>query len=190
MRQIILASTSPRRKQLMGLLGIKFKVVDSGYEEIIHKHLTHQELVRFLALGKAKAAAKKYPRAIIIAADTMVLFRRRALGKPGNKSEALAMLKSFSGKRQEIITGVVIMDAASGKKFAAVAKSKIYFKKLSVREILRYINSGEPFDKAGGYGPQGLGLNLIDKIDGDFTNALGLPMGVVYNALERLGVAV
>jgi len=190
MRQIILASTSPRRKQLMGLLNIKFKVVDSGYEEIIQKHLSNEQLVKFLALGKAQATAKKYPRAIIVAADTMVVFGGKVLGKPKNRAEAFNMLKSFSGKSQDVITGVAVVDAISGKKIVSATKSKTYFKKLSNKQISAYVNSGEPYDKAGGYNLQGLGLNLMGKIEGDFTNLLGMPMGVVLNALEGLGIAV
>lgn len=189
-RQIILASTSPRRLQLFWLLNIKFKVADSGYEEVVHKHLSHQELVRFLALGKANAAAKKYPKAIIVAADTMVSFQGKIIGKPKDKAEAVAMLKSFSGKVQTLVTGVVVMDAASGKKVVTVVASKIYFKKLSARDIFDYVRKANPYDKAGGYNLQGLGLNLIKKVEGDFTNNLGLPMGVVFNALQKLGAQV
>lgn len=190
MREIILASTSPRRKQLMRLLNIEFKVVDSGYEEIIHKHLSNEQLVKFLALGKARAAAKKYPKAIIIAADTMVVFGAKILGKPKNRAEAFSMLKSFSGNQQFVLTGVVVMDAASGKKFVSATKTKLYFKKLSNEAISSYVDSGEPFDKAGGYNLQGLGFNLIEKVEGSFTNCVGMPLEVVFNALERLGIAI
>jgi septum formation protein len=189
-RQIILASTSPRRLELFKLLNIEFKVVDSGYEEIVKNNLSHTELVKFLALGKAEAAAKKYPRALIVAADTMVSFRGEIIGKPKDKAEAIAMLKSFSGKVQILVTGVVVMDAASGKKVITVVTSKIYFKKLSERDILDYVRRANPYDKAGGYNLQGLGLNLIKKVEGDFTNNLGLPMGVVFNALQKLGVKI
>ena len=156
----------------------------------MHKHLSHQELVKFLALGKATAAAKKYPKAIIVAADTMVSFQGKIIGKPKDKAEAVAMLKSFSGKVQTLVTGVVVMDAASGKKVVTVVASKIYFKKLSARDIFDYVRKANPYDKAGGYNLQGLGLNLIKKVEGDFTNNLGLPMGVVFNALQKLGAQV
>ena len=189
-KKIILASVSPRRKELLKLLKIKFRVVESGYEEIMHEHLSHSELVKFLAMGKAKAAAKKYPESIIIAADTIVSFRGKAIGKPKNKQAALLMLKKFQGKPQEAVTGVVVMDAASGKILTAVKKSKIFFKKLSDREILEYIKSGEAYDKAGGYGPLGKGMNLIRKIRGDHTASLGLPMEFVFNALVKLGVKI
>jgi septum formation protein len=189
-KQIILASTSPRRRQLFKLLGLKFKAVDPGYEEIVDPKLSHTELVKFLALGKAHAAAKKYPNSVIVAADTMVSFNGKILGKPKNKKEAETMLKSFSGNAQDVLTGVVVLDASTKQVIVAVDKIKVYFKKLSTQDILSYIKTAEPFDKAGGYGPQGPGFNLIQKIEGEFTNILGLPMAVVFNALEKLGVKI
>lgn len=189
-RQIVLASISPRRKELLKLLKIKFKVIDSGYEEVMHKHFSHTELVKFLALGKALAAAKKYPKAIIIAADTIVSFKGKAIGKPKDKTDAFKMLKSFSGKIQYAVTGAVVMDAASNKVLAKVVKCKIYFKSLSDKETSAYIKTGEAYDKAGGYGPLGRGMNLIEKIKGDYTTAIGLPMEFVFNALRELGVKI
>lgn len=184
-KQIILASTSPRRKQLFELLHIKHRVVDPGYEEIVHKNLSHKELVMFLALGKARAAAKKYPRAVIVAADTMVSFKGKIIGKPKNRAEAVAMLKSFSGKIQGLVTGWVVLDAASGKTIKGFARSKIYFKKLSDKVIYNYIAKADPYDKAGGYNLQGEGLNLVKKIQDDFTNCLGIPMEQVFNAIQK-----
>lgn len=190
-RQIILASTSPRRRELLKLLKVKFKTVDSGYVEVMHKHLAHNELVKFLALGKARAAAKKYPGAIIIAADTIVSLQGKAIGKPKTKQEAYRMIKTFSDKKTHYaISGAVVLDAKTGRLFSVADSVKIYFKKLSKREILNYVNSGEAFDKAGGYGPLGKGLNLIQKIQGDYTTAIGLPMGFVVSALCQLGIKV
>jgi len=174
----------------MKLLKIKFKAVDSGYEEVMHGHLSHAELVKFLAHGKAKAAAKKYPKAVIIAADTIVSFQGKAIGKPKNKHEAVLMLKSFGQKTQDVVTGAVVMDAVNKKTFTTVVKTKIYFKKLSNRQISGYIKSGEAYDKAGGYGPLGKGLNLIKKLEGDYTTAIGLPMEFVLNSLLKLGVKI
>ena len=174
----------------MKLLKIKFKVVDSGYTEVMHKHLSHNELVKFLALGKARAAAKRYPKAIIVAADTIVSFQGKAIGKPRDKSDAIKMLKSFSGKPQDAVTGVVVLDASSKKVLTAVVECKIYIKNLSFAEISAYLKSGQAYDKAGGYGPLGKGLNLIKKIKGDYTTAIGLPMEFVFNALRQLGVEV
>lgn len=190
MRQIILASVSPRRREMFKLFGIKFKAVDSGYDEILQKHLNHEQQVVFLAVGKAKATAKKYPQAIIISADTMVLFGTKIIGKPKNIKDAEKMLKSFSGKSQTLMTGVAVLDAQSGQVLTHVEKSKIYFKKLTSADIAEYIKKGKPLDKAGGYNLQGFGFNLIQKIEGDFSNNLGLPMGVVYNFLQQLGIKI
>lgn len=190
MRKIILASVSPRREQVFKLLNVKFIIRDSGYVEVMHKHLPHEKLVKFLALGKARAAAKKYPSAIIVAADTIVSFQGKAIGKPKTLKEVTLMLKSFSGKPHTLITGTAVVDAKSGRTFSNVTKSRIYFRKLSTKEITAYVKSGEPFDKAGGYNLQGKGFNLIAKIEGDFTNNLGLPMGVVFNFLQRFRVKI
>ena len=191
MRQIILASISPRRKFLLSLLHLKFKVVDSQYEEVMHQHLPHQRLVQFLALGKARAAAKKYPNAIIVAADTIVSLGGRAIGKPKTKQEAYEMIKTFSDKKTHYaVSGAVVLDAKTHRVFTTADTVKIYFKKLSKQEILNYVDSGEAMDKAGGYGPLGRGLNLIQKIEGDYTTAIGLPMGFVVSALCQLGIKV
>jgi septum formation protein len=189
-RQIILASVSPRRREMFKLFGIKFKVADSGYEEILQKHLSHEEQVQFLAIGKAKGAAKKYPKAIIISADTMVLFGTKIIGKPKNIKDAEKMLKSFSGKTQILMTGMAVLDAQSGQVLTHVEKSKLYFKKLTTSDISEYIKKGKPLDKAGGYNLQGYGFNLIKKVQGEFTNNLGMPMTMVYNFLQELGVKI
>jgi len=189
-RIIILASVSPRRREIFKSFGIKFKTVNPAYKEILQKHLSHKDQVKFLALKKAESAAKQYPKAIIISADTMVLFGKKIIGKPKNLKDAEKMLKSFSGKPQTLLTGVAVLDAQSGQVLTHVEKSKLYFKKLSGEDIAEYLKKGKPLDKAGGYNLQGYGFNLIQKVQGDFTNNLGLPMGVVYNSLQKLGIKI
>lgn len=174
----------------MKLLKIKFKAVDSGYEEVMHKYMAHGELVKFLALGKARAAAKKYPKAVIIAADTIVSFRGKAIGKPKNRKEAFLMLKEFSGKTHSVFSGVAVLDARSKKVFSWHDTVKVTFKKLSAKEINNYLSFGQAMDKAGAYGPLGKGINLIEKIQGDITTDLGMPLGFVFNSLRKLGVKV
>ncbi len=174
----------------MKVLDIKFKAVDSGYEEVMHQHMGHRQLVMFLAFGKAKAAAKKYPSSIIIAADTIVSFKGKAIGKPKSKSEAYKMLQSFSGKAHYVISGVVVMDAKNKQALSFTDSVKVYFKKLSAKDIKKYLASGEAMDKAGAYGFIGKGFNLVEKIEGDLTVDLGLPLGFVFNALEKLGMEV
>lgn len=189
-KQIILASTSPRRRQAMGMLNLKFKVADPGFEEILSPGMPHGAQVLKLALGKARAAAKKYPKAVIICADTMVSFKGKIIGKPKTAKEAEAMLKAFSGRSHTVLSGVAVLDAASGRVITDLGKCTIYFKKLSPAVIDLYIKSKEPFDKAGGYNLQGAGFNLIAKIEGEFTNILGLPMDKVFNALQALGIKI
>ena len=187
-KQIILASTSPRRKQLLSLLAISFKAVESGFQEKIHQRIPPQKLVKQLALGKAKAAAKKYRNAIIIGADTIVVHNGKAMGKPKSKAEAEKMLKSFSGKDQFIFSALAITD---GKKvFVALDKVKITFRKLSHPEIAAYINTGEPMDRAGSYALQDLGFNLVAALQGDLSTAMGMPMTLVYNGLKEFGVKI
>jgi len=187
-RQIILASISPRRRELMKLLKIKFKAVDPEFDEKIDPKLSHTDLVKFLALGKADAAAKKYPGAVIIAADTMVSFKGKVIGKPKNAKDAFKMLKAFSGKPHLVHSGVAVLDAKSKKLIIGHDTTKVYFKKLSHQDINKHIASGQAMDKAGGYGPLGSGLNLIRKIEGDGTTQFGLPLMFVSNALMELGV--
>jgi septum formation protein len=187
-RQVILASTSPRRKQLLELLRVKFKAVDPGYEEIMDQKMRHEDLVKFLALGKAQAAAKKYPNAVIIAADTVVSFNGKAIGKPKNKAVAEKMLKSLGAKSHYIISAVAVLDSKTKQVFVAADKIKIYFRKLSSADIKNYIATGEPMDRAGAYAFQGLGFNFVEKLEGDITTAVGMPMELVYNFLQKLGV--
>lgn len=174
----------------MKLLKIKFKAVDSGFDEKIDPHLSHPELVKQLALGKALAASKKYPNAIIIAADTMVSFKGKVIGKPKDKTDAIKMLKSFSGRKHFVYSGVVVMDAASAKIISGHDTTVVHFRKLSDKDITSYLKFGEAMDKAGGYGPLAKGLNLISKIEGDGTTQFGMPLMFVSNALLKLGVKV
>jgi septum formation protein len=187
---IILASTSPRRKQLLSLLGVKFTAVDSGYEEVITQDMPHEKLVVKLALGKAEEAAKKYKNAIIIAADTIVSFNGKALGKPKTKDEAVKVLKSLSGKKHLIITGLIILNSKTKKVFKSVDVVKVFFNKLSDQEILAYVKTKEPFDRAGAYAFQHKGFNLVKKIEGHVSTAIGMPMEQVYNGLKIMGVKI
>ncbi len=189
-KQIILASTSPRRRQVIELLGQKVLIVGSDYEEIVNPKLSHKNLVKFLALGKAEAVAEKHPNAVIISADTMVSFKGQIIGKPNNEQEATSMMKMFSGKSFKVITGTVVLDTSKGRKVTGVTDIIITFKKLSKQQIAEYVKTKEPYDKAGGFNLQGGGFNLIAKINGDFTHGLGLPMTFVFNALKKLGVVI
>lgn len=189
-KKIILASTSPRRRELFGKLRLLFTVEASDYEEDMTLKMPPLKLAKTLSYGKALAVAKKHQSGIVIGADTFVVFGNQLLGKPKSALEAKKMLEKLSGKRVDILTGLTIIDVASGKRVNTTDITKVYLKKLSKREINNYIASGEPLDKAGAFAIQGLGAVIIKKIEGDFMGAMGLPLFIVAKELKKLGVDV
>lgn len=188
MRKIILASTSPRRKEIFEKAGIPFSIEDSGYEEDLSLPLEPRELAKQLALQKVRMAAGRHKDAVVIGADTIVVVHDRILGKPKDLDEAADMLKLLRGSTNTVITGIAIVDTKSGKNIARTEETKVHFKKLADKEIAEYVATGEPMGKAGAYAVQGLGASLIDKIDGDFHNAMGLPLAVLLEELEKFGI--
>lgn len=188
MKKIILASGSPRRKELLKKLGIKFEVVPSDYEEDMSLKLKPQELAKFLSLEKAKSVAKNYKNAIIISADTFVVFKGKYIGKPHSKIEAKRMLKDISGKSHLVITGFTIMDTKNKKTISKTVETKVYIKKLTPKEINAYAKTKEPLDKAGAYAIQGLGKSIVEKIEGDYSNVVGLPIYALAESLKKFGI--
>jgi septum formation protein len=190
MRKIILASASPRRKEILKITGLKFTVCVSDYKEDLGLELEPRKLARFLSLKKAEAVALKYHDSIIIAADTFIVLNNKLLGKPLNEQEAEKMLKMLSGKSHSVITGFSIIDTGSNKKLSRSVETKVYFNKLGIDEIRAYVKSGEPLDKAGAYAIQGLGGIFIKKIEGDYFNVVGLPLCTLTECLKKFGVYV
>ncbi len=190
MKTIILASASPRRKEILEKTGLKFKVYESDYEENMEIGLKPHELAICHSIGKAMAIARKYKNALIISADTIVVLKNRVFGKPRDKENAREMLKALSGKAHTVITGYTIMNAETGKKLSRAVESKVLFKRLNEDEIEAYIKSGEPLDKAGAYGVQGLGAVIVKRIEGDFFNVMGLPLNSVVESLKTFGIKV
>ncbi|MBM4135555.1 MAG: septum formation inhibitor Maf [Nitrospira sp.] len=190
MKTIILASASPRRKEILKKTGLKFKVDKSDYEEKVDPGLKPHELTRFLSREKARHVARRYRNALVIAADTIVVFRGRLFGKPRNEEQAKEMLKALSGEAHSVITGFTIIDTAGKKEISRSVESKVFFKRLSTDEIETYIRSGEPLDKAGAYGVQGLGAVIVKRIEGDFFNVMGLPLNALTESLKKFGVNV
>jgi septum formation protein len=190
MRKIVLASASPRRKDIMRITGLNFTVCTSDYKEDLDLSLKPRELARFLSLKKAEAVKHQYKNAIIIAADTFIVFKNRLLCKPRTDKEAEKMLRMLNGKAHSVITGLTIMDTVSSKKLSRSVETKVYFKKLGREEISAYVRSKEPLDKAGAYAIQGLGAVFIEKIDGDFFNVMGLPLYALTESLKKFGVYV
>lgn len=190
MRKIILASASPRRKEILKITGLNFAVCASDYEEDINLSLQPRTLARFLSRKKAEAVAHKYKNAIVIAADTLIVFRNRLIGKPHTEKAAEKMLRMLNGKAHSVITGFAIMDTGSSKIVSRSVETKVYLKKLGWKEISAYVRSKEPLDKAGAYAIQGLGAVFIEKIDGDFFNVMGLPLSSLTESLKKFGVYV
>jgi septum formation protein len=189
-RIIILASSSPRRKELLEKIGIKFMVDPSDYPEDLNSDLSPEDLAKSLSSGKARDVAKKYPDAIIIAADTFGVLKGKILGKPHTAAEAEAMLRSMSGKSHRVITGLTVIDSASQNSITRTVETRVYIKKLSSEEISNYVKTGEPLDKAGAYAIQGLGSIIVEKIVGDYYNVVGLPLNALVESLKDLGLEV
>jgi nucleoside triphosphate pyrophosphatase len=189
-RTIILASASPRRKEILEKTGLQFTVDESRYEEETDAGLEPHELARYLSREKARDVARRHRNALIIAADTLVVSGGRLFGKPRSEEEAREILKALSGKSHSVITGFTIIDTKAKKEFSNTVESKVFFKELNGDEIEAYIRSGEPFDKAGAYGIQGLGAVIVEKIDGDFFNVMGLPLNALSESLKKFGINV
>jgi septum formation protein len=188
MKKIILASASPRRREILKKAGFKFRVDVSDYEEDLSLKLAPHDLARFLSSEKAREVAVKHKDAVVIAADTFILFKKNILGKPHTKTEAKRMLSMLSNKTHSVITGFTVIDTATGKKISRSVETKVTFKKLAPKEIDSYIASGEPLDKAGAYAIQGLGALLVKKVDGDYLNVIGLPLAALADCLKKFGI--
>ena len=190
MKEIILASASPRRKQILKKSGLKFKVAKSNFEEHIDPKLTPQELVKMLSFEKAKAVFAKNKDSIIIAADTIVVCRGKILGKPKTNKDAKDMLSFLSNKSHVIITGFTIISSDLKKPIIKSEKTKVWMKKMALQDINDYVKTKEPFDKAGGYAIQGIAKKFIKRIEGDLSNAIGLPIDSLLHELKNLGAEV
>lgn len=190
MKQIILASKSPRRKEILEKTGLPFSIVESGYEEDMSLAFSPEELAQHLSLEKARAVAKKHSNAIIIAADTFVVFNNQLLGKPHTVEKAKEILQMLQGKSNKVITGVTILDTDTNQIETFIDQTEVYLKPLTESEIANYIKSGEPLDKAGAYAIQGLGATFIEKIEGDFFSTMGLPLSKLVERLKEFGIHV
>lgn len=184
--KIILASQSPRRKQLLEWAEITFDVMVSDTDESFPQHLSFHEAAMYIAEEKARTVAAKAGEQLpVLAADTIVICENKLLGKPQHQAEAISMIKQLSGKQHSVITGVSIL--YEGKTTNFYDETKVWFNELSDAEIARYVNVHKPFDKAGGYAIQEwIGVVGIKKIEGDFYNVMGLPVNRVYRELQKI----
>ena len=188
--EIVLASASTRRKELLEKISLHFTVDPSDYPEAAYFELKPHERAKQVSLEKARAVAARHSNALIIAADTFIVSAGQVMGKPHSPNEAKRMLKALSGRSHVAITGFTILDTTNGKTLSRVVETMVYMRKLSEREIDSYVSSSEPLDKAGAYAIQGLGSVLIDKIEGDYYNVMGLPLSTFAQALKSFGVHV
>lgn len=190
MKSIILASTSPRRKELLEKLKMEFQAVSSNYEEDMNLKLKPLELAKILSAGKAEAVASKYTNHIIIGADTFITLEDELLGKPHTEADTTQMLKRISGKSISVITGFTIIDTSENKKISKAVETKVQIKDLSEEEIAGYVKTREPLDKAGAFAIQGIGAVIVKKIDGDFFNVMGLPLFELSESLKEFGIYI
>ncbi|OMP67543.1 Maf family protein [Domibacillus epiphyticus] len=186
MTNIILASSSPRRKELLSQVNISYTVHPADADETIPKGTAPADAVEQLALRKAEAVFALYPDAAVIGADTVVVKDGQILGKPAGKAEAAEMISSLSGTGHSVYTGVAII--TRNEKVIFHEKTNVEFWELTEEEIASYIETGEPFDKAGGYGIQSAGALFVKAIRGDYFTVVGLPLSSLYRHLKHLGI--
>lgn len=188
-KKIILASQSPRRKWLLEQIGLDFDIIPSNFDEDIEGKKFSKKLIESLAYEKAKEVSERNDeKALIIAADTVVIMGSQILGKPIDEIDAKNMLKKLSNKTHKVITAIAIIDKYEDKTLINSKISKVTFKKLSDREIEDYIKTGEPMDKAGSYGIQAYGSLFVEKVEGCYNNIVGLPLNLLSEMLKSFGI--
>jgi len=185
---LILASKSPRRRYLLEQAGLSFSVIPSDIDETAIPLSPPEIYVKVLSEAKAESIAKKYPEKWVIGADTIVLKDGVVLGKPGSIDEARSMLKKLSGEIHQVFTGYSILCKSKNRIFSETVQTEVLFKNLTDEEIEWYIHTKEPFDKAGAYAIQGLGTFLVKRINGSYTNVVGLPVCEVIEFLIQEGI--
>lgn len=186
---LLLASGSPRRRDLLASVELPFTVEVPEVDETPLPGESPHALTLRLARVKARDVARRVPRdaGIVLAADTTVVVDDTALGKPRDRDHAVAMLSRLSGREHEVLTGFCLLDQETGREEAAVARTRVWFRDLTPGEIQGYVDTGEPMDKAGAYACQGIGAFLIARVEGSYTNVVGLPLGQVIDTLGRMG---
>ena len=190
MRQLILASQSPRRKQLLKQLGVKFAVAENTFVETKHKNGSPQEHVIENALGKALSVAARYKNALIIGADTVVVYKRKVLGKPKDNKEAVSFLRMLQGNTHAVYTGLALIDTKKNKILTGYVKTLVTVRTLTEQELKAYLAQINPLDKAGAYAIQGPGSIVVEKIDGCFYNVVGFPIAKLEDMMISFGTSL
>ena len=186
--KFILASASPRRRELLGSIGLDFEVLPSHVPEVRAEGEAPEEYVARLSRDKAAAIAKEHPTRWVIAADTTVLLGEQLLEKPADAADAMRMLGTIAGKTHVVYTGVTLQNLEHRYHDTRVAESEVRMLPLSDREVEWYVATGEPLDKAGAYAVQGIGAMFIDSIHGSYTNVVGLPLATLFQMLRKAGI--
>jgi len=190
MGKLILASASPRRCELLRQMGLSFTVMVSGVAEEDPDSADPFILAGKLAEEKAESVARQVACGLVLAADTVVEVDGRLLGKPADRQEACAMLRTLSGRWHEVLTGIVLIEQPGGRKISHVERTRVHMRALSEEEINWYVNSGESGDKAGGYGIQGRAAVFVDRIEGCYFNVVGLPLAALWQLLAEFDTVI
>lgn len=188
--RLILASTSPRRREILALLGLPFDVIQPAFEEVVSCQRSIEEEVIEFAVGKGESVARQNPQAIVIGSDTMISLDGAKIGKPRDLSDARAMLGKLAGRTHYIYTSVAIIDGSGGSGLKVVEKVTVEMRDFSDADVEDYLACGESLDKAGAYSIQGEGSRLIASIDGDYLAAVGLPLKPIAEYLKARGIAL
>lgn len=186
MKKMILASKSPRRKELLEKCNIPFLCDPADIDETLLENISLEDAIKELSLRKARAVLKRHEDCVVIGSDTIVTLNNEVLGKPKDDADAFRMLKMMQANTHVVITGLAII--SSKRVFNTVSKTKVTFAEMSDEEIFSYISTGEGKDKAGSYGVQGYGGRYITRIDGDFYTVMGLPLNIVYEELKNISL--
>lgn len=190
MRKIILASTSPRRKELLEKAGLVFDIESSNYEEDMTLPLPPSNLVKFLSRGKAESVVLNYNDAVIIAGDTIVFLEGSVFGKPNTPKRAKEMLHLLSGKEHSVFSGFTILDTLNNKVFSDAVEAKVKFRKISDDEIDEYIKTGEPLSRAGAYAIQTVEKTFVESMTGDYDSIVGFPIAEIMKAFKSFDINI
>lgn len=194
-RKIILASSSPRRQELVRSLGVPYDIRVSHADETTEPGLAPEAIVETLSLRKAAAVhetlgGEDRRDAVIVGSDTIVVLDGTVLGKPQDEADALRMLTALQGRSHTVYSGIACIDGATGRSHTAHRATQVTMKSMDEARIRRYIATGEPLDKAGSYGIQGIGATLVESLQGDYFNVVGLPVSLLADMLEPFGIRI
>lgn len=188
MKQLVLASGSPARKEILEKIDYPFQVDVSNFEEDMTLKMAPEDLSKHLSLGKAKDVATRHKNAVVLAADSFAVFKDKLLGKPNTVENAKKMLSTLSGQGHFFITGFTVLDADTGKQHTDFVETKVFFRELSPDDINGYLRRENVLNNAGAYIIQGLGRLLVERIDGDYDNVMGLPISRIAPILKDFGI--